>query len=924
MISELKEFLSKSGCVIITDSPANINRLMRRWNRYDKADFCNCSVMSLSMIAGELVNAYSAVHEPEHIYDQITSPMRNMIMYSILADMDIEAIPEESKSIKTASEILRCLDMIRSNDPTDEYLDSADPHVGQMKELLSVYESKLISQYKLDHPALIKKAFDCLDAISKDPDPAASFRFYLPGIKGSVCTFFFKELTLIEERFIKKLETVSGATFTVFDPVNDPAPHRPTSQSPEYTFYEGYGAANEVRFVADRITDDRIPAGECLVVYAGTEYENTIKAIFEARGISYSFPGGMHAASTDYVAFMLGLIRFVQDDYSYRSLEPVVENPLFNLKGAARSYRKILDHGIGWGRSRYRDFISSYEEGGEEEEQAFVAFLGEILETFDESSSCARIYAKLIGLADKYTRNTDRLRNLVKESLKGGIRVFSFVRPDEALENRLNDIREYLEEYMTDLPEETSSVSVIPYGRTFITDRRVLFAVGLSGENIAGIHPESPVFSDDELRRFVNGPIDDAAGINLRCRQNFERSLEWFEGSDIFIGSSTYDTVSLLGNSRSLLYADLMRRAGQDESDIQRSEYEVLSGDVSVDLDRIFDEIPENGTDEDAEKNPPAYFSASSLQTLLYCPLQYYYKKIEYVPELSFADRTPDRWLAPNQKGNLFHHVMENYVNEAVIDADIRSADMPLIGKIFEKELEEALLAQPCPSDAIYEAEKEECFLAIVRYINILHDELNSTDIKVIGAELRFEGCKYNGGTVIPGKDGKASIDGRYEIFFTGSADRVDGYVKDGILNLKIIDYKTGSPDKKRSEIKENTQIQHYVYAIAVKNWADSHLDELSVRFGEKIEKTRIDGMKYVFPFEDPVAEIDVSELVAGEDPKLDDTTDSVISLVIGAMQHGRNAAAMEFMDCYTDGRVADVDYCRYCTYMNVCRHWIR
>ena len=297
------------------------------------------------------------------------------------------------------------------------------------------------------------------------------------------------------------------------------------------------------------------------------------------------------------------------------------------------------------------------------------------------------------------------------------------------------------------------------------------------------------------------------------------------------------------------------------------------------------------------------------------------------MPKVEYLKREPNQWLPPVQRGNLFHHVLDHYIEEVFAKNAAASFDEDTLKKIFEKEMEEMKSIQPCPSQAIFEAEKEENWECICRYIQGLHAELQTSDKekKIIGGEVEFRNVPYSGGAIYPDEHGNPTKDRRYELCFVGSADLVKGYVESGVLYLEIIDYKTGSMKKKKKEVDNGSQVQHYVYAICMKQWVKEHLKELKELFGQEISDCKIASMDYVFPFEEGDAKIPVSETVTEDDLKLPVMADGTLQLTVGELQHGQLASALTFMDGYAGERIQEAlnqkeDFCEYCSYQNVCR----
>ena len=947
------------GSLIITDRVSNINRLIRRDNRYNNEDMVDCHVLSITQLAQELVCAYSALYEPGVSYRFISPAMSAMVMQVILNNTVTKYIPESSKCNKTAAEILRIFDQIRLNYSTPEFEQGTGDRLSEFRKLMYQYEERLSEKNELDYPALIDKAIACINEITAKENVAGILSYFLPKLndKAEASSFFFSELSAKEKEFIDTLEMAFDLAYgKKFNAISIDGS---STVGGNYHFFESYGAANEVRYVAEKIENSKASFGDVVIIYASDIYENLVRSEFDDRGIDYSFPKGTHASSEDYITLMLDMIAFVREDYSYEVLDKVIQNPIFNLKGAARSYRKILREGIGWGKTRYVDFIKRFnermtpkeditqdEKERNEELSAFAQFLNELISVFEDKGSdngCQQIFEGLVKVVNAYSYKADACRIALAQSLKAQARVFSIASGVSDMDGKLQFISDYLSDLRYEKAESPDAVMVVPYGSALITDRRTMFVLGLSNDNIAPTRAESPVFTDEELHRYANGHVMDSAIRNAVSREAFEKTLSFFEGNDVYLGYSDYDTVGLLDNSPSILYGDLLKKAGKSEANIEKVGYNLINGAVKVsskdtynaylsDSDKTDDDIETTNTDgeeieESTDTMTPAYFSASSIQTLLYCPLQYYYRKIRHIPDVQYVERRPDRWLMPNQKGNLFHHTMEDYAQKALIENEKTFTDKKLLDEIFNKEIEDMQKEQPCPSEVIFEVEKEECYRALLSYADRLHEHISEPGKgrKVLGCEVDFREFPYSGGDIYTDETGVNSIDATYDIRLNGSADRVDGYVEDGVLNIEIIDYKTGSSSNKQNEIDEGVQIQHYVYAMAVKAWAEEHLKELEKRFNVPVTSCRISSVKYEFPFEEAGVNIDVSDTVSDEKLAFPESLDGVLAMTIGNIQHERSADAFDFMEKYAEGKLEEarekkIDHCKYCTYTEICR----
>ncbi|MCR5025464.1 MAG: PD-(D/E)XK nuclease family protein [Lachnospiraceae bacterium] len=927
--------------IILTDRVGNINKKFRIQNFSYNRDILNMEARSLKEMAFELITAYSAFFEDGKAYSFITPAMQEMILTVILKKGEYGFLPVESKGLRTAEEILSVMKQIRMNRTTQEFDGSTDSKVVEIKGIIRDYEERLKSKDELDEPLLFRKALDILNTLKQRQTGGSQLAMLLPYIGDS--RFYLAddyELTELEKDFLKSLMKLAGKDepermSKAGDPENG-------GGTPDIRFFKAYGSLNEISHIAGYITENRLQFGNTAIIYGSPSYENVIRAVLDRNGIPYTFPRGSHAATTDYISLYIDILDFAAEDFSYKELHKVINNPVFKLTGSKKLYRKVLREGIGWGYERYSDFIKRYNALTEGDElkntpgmDEFIQFMSGITGIFIEGRSCETLFRELMLFVKKYTPDGLLDKRRMNESLKAEARVLSLADSGNSMIDNIKLCRDFLEDMVFDEAEEPDRISVYPYGSREVIDREHLFIVGLSNENLSRPVPDSPVMTDKELQRYIKGKLSLSSLKNAERKENMEYTLDTMTSGDVSLSYSFYDTVKLMNNSPSLFWLEKLAKAGIKEKDVDSYGYEVFTEDIRIEKKdyseywenraSVMAQAEENAEKPDGDREMPGY-SASSLQMLIHCPLSYYYRKVMRIPEISYQERKPHIWLELNQRGNLLHHTFQRYVEDAVMKRGLTGLDEDALKKYFEEEINDFKRIQPCNSKEIYMRETEECYNTAVLYLESLHRELNSEPgRKVLGCELEFKDVPYTGG------DMEEDRNYTYTLLFNGSVDRLDGAVKDGILELYIVDYKTGSFDSLSNKIKKDEQIQHYVYALAAFEYADKNRAELEKLFNAKINGTRIAAMKYVFPFEieNGSYELSASDKVndAGDtaEVRLPGSVEILLREFEGNMQHGRREEALEAAentarDCLADEEDRnDLRMCSYCTYSDIC-----
>lgn len=919
----IKDFLKNTGKkLIITDSVSGVNKLIRAYSANETIYGAN--VVTIHQLAVEMFLSYAAIYEPDKNYKIIDNNMQTMRMASLLKNMEISFLNEKTKTLSSATEILKILNQIRFAIPSDYFLnpDKDNERIWDLKHILDEYEQLLNANQELDDVMVLQEAIKLLQ-ISKEKPNALVFLCVLSANLGAECIggLFINELSDLEKQFMDLFAQILNNRYMAINvqPQNDP----------KYNFFKAYGIANEVKQIKDIILDERIPYGEVAVIYPNEAYEHFLMSEFDAMGIRYTFPRGFRALAGDYVSFLIDLLDFAAGDFEYKRLYRVLQNPVIQIKKSGTAYRAFLQEGIGYGRDRYLSFFKYYdalpanEKIKNQEYEAFYQFLVKVIECFDPNNSCETMFRKLVKLAGTFTDNKDLYRACVKDELNGFANALAIWEGNDFSE-KLFQMEAFLKKLKCRTSEMANAVSVIPYGITEILDRKHIFVVGLSNENISVPNAESPVLCDDEIKLCTVGKVQLAMERNKKMKDALMNTLKLSIGQRVYCSYSYFDTVSIISNSPSLLFRELLEYAGIEDSEIPCFGYDICKDSLKLtNPSYVIEETPQEDVEipeeENKTENKYTHFSASSLQNLIHCPLSYYYEKVRGIPQICFQERTPDSWLPANIKGNVFHHVMEKYVTEVIMKQGAKTSNETELKRIFHDEIESCKQSNPISSQATYETEKEECFEVLKRYIAELHQELNNTNNKkIIGCEVAFTDISYIG------KDDSGSDSlGDYKLLLRGSVDRLDGVMKDeGTLLLQIYDYKTGSLNKKEEEIATGNQIQHHIYAIAMEHWANEHKQELEQLFGQEIKKIELDVVRYIFPYEEEKRELlAVCQYDENGKPALPKETHDLLLCIVANYQNGKPEKAIEISAEFAKKLAAqDEKHCQYCDYLDVCR----
>jgi RecB family exonuclease len=275
-----------------------------------------------------------------------------------------------------------------------------------------------------------------------------------------------------------------------------------------------------------------------------------------------------------------------------------------------------------------------------------------------------------------------------------------------------------------------------------------------------------------------------------------------------------------------------------------------------------------------------AVLSASRLETLGKCPLQYFYRYVLGVQPLRDPAFDPERWLDPLERGSLLHSVYERALASMPDDLDYDDDGfLQHALTILEQEVDRTLHRLPPPNEAVLRAEREGLAADVGSFVAMLRDQ----HPRVVRTELAFGPDPDAEGEVVvavgSGGDGA-------RLRLRGRVDRLD-VLEDG--PLRVVDYKTGRAYGYRQAFpfEGGRRLQHFLYALAVE----------SLRPGEGVATS-----EYHFPTvrgENRVAGFDRAALEPGH---------QVVGALVELARRGRFVATTLRDDC------------KFCDFRKVCR----
>ncbi len=903
---KLREWCNKNRLgykILLADNGKNVNRLKRIANK-EGYDVINLEGTSLTDLARRIVIEKAAT-EGKLIKVELADHDTCVLIINQLIKGDTVGnysfIPKESICIQTAEEILRVINELRMGDTTQEFDTTSVEKEKQIKCLIKDYEKVLRDKDLYDKELILREATEI----------TRNSKVY-PEAEIGLLSFMLPKLSYAEREFISSLKE----TYVEIDCERE--------SDVTAVFYEVYGQANEMQMVISEIHKNRIPYGKVNIVYSSTEYETVIRAALSEREIPYSFISGCSIRDRAYISFMLSLISWAKDDYSYDAFKMIANSSLLRISKDYTFGRKAY---IGWGLDRYLLFVDKMTNGkneyldlllkhkrirkvtsptdgtisAEECSNEYLAFLTNLTRLFRELSKppfeVGNIYRQLLSFIRNSTYKNDEEEKFLR-IMEGKRKFFDLIGKANTFIEALDFIYDEIASLKTQDDEQSNAVTVMQMGRTEVLERPYQFCIGMSYDAFGVRAIDSPVLSDERMSELINeksGYVVKTLNRNLIRKESLFRSLSSMPDGVLTVSACKYDTRNFRETAVSEAFIELkakygctsVQQAGYPNRLDPDTDYRIdknsiyknacVSGTSSYTNRFISDEIV-NGFHVVKLEN----LSPSALQIMMECPLKFEYS-MKYF-EKDNPQREVTVWLHPNEKGNFFHQVFQKYCNEKLVGKAVSESDDPDINRlkeIFDELISEYEILVPKGSIQAYELEKKTIWDQIEDYIGDLYKDLKTDPKKWIIKECEREFTsekKYiddNGDEV----SGPGTCD-VIEFSYHGFLDRIDTYIgDDGTEYARIIDYKTGKKDTLEKKINKNTQIQHAIYSMAVEE--------------------EVDYFSYVFPC-DGNTKIEKSDQDINELPRV----------------YRERMADILLDDNYMPD---DEDACKYCDYKDIC-----
>lgn len=223
----------------------------------------------------------------------------------------------------------------------------------------------------------------------------------------------------------------------------------------------------------------------------------------------------------------------------------------------------------------------------------------------------------------------------------------------------------------------------------------------------------------------------------------------------------------------------------------------------------------------DPRRDPDALVSATRMETLARCPLQYLYR---YVLGLRPPDELTfdaDEWLDARERGSLFHRVYDRVLRgarEAGLSWEDDELDR-LAGDVLEEEIERTRRRIPTPSQVVLERETR----ALEEDLGVFLEMLRRQRPRWIATEWTF------GFPAAENPAAELTVPGG-TVRLRGAVDRIDELGP----GLRIVDYKTGGRygyGEGTGTYRGGRRLQHALYTRATELLLDREVVSAEFHF---------------------------------------------------------------------------------------------
>jgi ATP-dependent helicase/nuclease subunit B len=714
--------------------------------------------------------------------------------------------------------------------------------------------------------------------------------------------------------------------------------------------FHATGTLAEIREVMRRILSQEVPLDRVEIIASNYDsYTSAIQTLTSELDISCTFGSGLPIQYARMGRTLLKLLRWLDNDFQDKEIIGLLREGGLSFRnedesiGASEWIRSIEALQIGWGKERYLELLESTIDDGAEEAKPLLVSLGKVFQGIfakwpsDDAWSPTFILSWLQRIITKYGTIQNEDDALIIKEMDGLVDSLTSVDAISSSGMKKDVALQYVEQLLLGIRVKVAltptpgAIHISSLSNGGLTGRPFTYMVGMDEHNWSVSSRQDPVLLDEERQNIsANLTLTSERGrqskIDRLCRLgnitgNVTLSYSSYQITEGKQASPAFEVLQIFRNKTFLSDADysalgnalgspasyqfnnvaneettpldsldvwtiaLLDNRGRllNGRDVLNKEYSYLSNGSDAVMRRISNAITAHDgfiqSESFAVDIAQRAFSASQLERYAECPMRFYFGYVLGIWSKNEVTYDRKRWLEPMERGNLLHRIFYEYLKQITSDGSLpANHDQSLLQSITEEQLANYKRLIPAPSQHILLKESGEIRQDVEWFYN---EELTKTT----------RPCFFEQELTIDGEPMQLKLTDGSMISIKGFVDRIDQIEPH---SYRIIDYKTGSPNKYRENghFAGGTQLQHALYALAAEQWL---MDTGKDKYAQVMESA------YYFP---------TARGVGREVVRLQNKREVLTRLV-------RNLLTSMEQGVYIP--TEDAKRCRYCDYATVC-----
>ena len=797
---------------VICDTYDNLNTLIKKQSTLIN----NLETIRIRDIAKNVIIKNIAKSELIEDVNIISSDMQIILLNNLIRDKGYDFIPKESLCTSTLNEILNTMNIIRSANIIN------NKELENINTIINDYEEILKNNKYYDDILLLKEAIEILKNNEYD------------NCHYAILDYVKAKLTYLQTSFLNLL----NKNIEIID-IKD------SNYNENYEFLSVYGGYNSIEKIINDITKNNISLGNVDIILTNSSYETSIKAAFDSRLIPYVYTSNYSIHDHKEIEFITSILNWIMDEFSYATFKNVINNKSLKFNRSPiitdeagynkRAYQLGIDANISYGLNIFDKFVDDlanyeyintiYKSDPHYREEyikddvlnEYVSFLKDLLDIFNEDINYkpGLLLEKIVSFYNDHVIEG----NLILD-FSDIITTLKMMKDTESIKETIIAVRERINLTKSD-PLENNKVQIRTLNNVKILERPNVYILGMNYDDFEPKLRDNPIVSDAILKQALDNSyyIAFAMDASKNKKEVLMNTLSTFSGNKVTFIMSYYNTSEFRKAIPSPIYNKLK---GERKEIVCEGKYDniiYLNDNERIVLDNIDSNFKIDFVNKKAKDGKTVYelkkaLTASNLNTIMKCPLQYIYS-LKYFSK-DYEERNEWTWLNAIEKGNLFHYVFEEYCRDLIgISSNDLSEEIYLdrFNSIFNSQIEYCKEIIPVTNEKSFEIEKNEYYNQMLRYLTLMHKEFKEKHIHVLKVESEFNQDKIKNKFLEideTGHNATSNADNKLVIRFKGNTrvDREDLLENDN--EIRIVDYKTA---KEKYDYKDmQTNLQWFVY----------------------------------------------------------------------------------------------------------------